>query len=99
MTKLHFAAGANPDPPDPDSPRPGEVLARAVAKVVQVGAKVGVTADQMIALLDAGMTVEELLEYVLSLAHNLPDAGGKNSAKSGLQREMEVQDERGDCHA
>jgi hypothetical protein len=103
MAKLYFFPRASCESSDPDSRQPSEVLERAIAKMVQVGAKVGVSADQMIELLDAGMTVEELLEYVLSLAHNLPEEGGKSSAKSGFKGEMRVQDEsseeRGDCHA
>ena len=40
------------------------VLERAVAKVVLIGAEVGVSADQMILLLQSGFTVRELLEYL-----------------------------------
>jgi hypothetical protein len=41
-----------------------EVLERAVAKIVLLGSEVGVSADQMILLLDSGLTVRELLEYL-----------------------------------
>jgi hypothetical protein len=41
-----------------------EVLERAVAKVVLLGELVGVSADQMILLLESGLTVSELLEYL-----------------------------------
>jgi hypothetical protein len=41
-----------------------ETLRRAVIKVVASGEKVGVSADEMIALLKAGFTVGELLEYL-----------------------------------
>jgi len=41
-----------------------EALQRAVAKVVALGAQVGVSADQMILLLQSGLTVGELLEYL-----------------------------------
>jgi hypothetical protein len=44
-----------------------EVLERAVAKVVYLGESVGVDTDQMIEMLDHGMTVRELLEYLASL--------------------------------
>ncbi len=44
-----------------------EVLERAVAKVVRMGENVGVDTDQMIEMLDHGMTVRELLEYLVSL--------------------------------
>ncbi len=43
-----------------------EVLKRAVAKMVMLGEQVGVSTDQMILLLDSGLTVRELLEYLLS---------------------------------
>jgi len=41
-----------------------EALQRAVAKVVALGAQVGVSADQMIVLLESGLTVGELLDYL-----------------------------------
>lgn len=41
-----------------------EALERAVAKVVALGAQVGVSADQMILLLQSGFTVGELLDYL-----------------------------------
>ena len=44
-----------------------EVLERAVEKMVWLGARAGIDADQMIEMLDSGMTAEELLQYVLSL--------------------------------
>jgi hypothetical protein len=40
-------------------------LKRAVAKVVLLGQQAGVSPDEMITLLDTGMTVSELLEYVI----------------------------------
>lgn len=40
------------------------VLERAVAKIVLLGELVGVSADQMIQLLDSGLTVGELLDYL-----------------------------------
>jgi hypothetical protein len=45
-----------------------EVLERAVAKVVVMGARVGLDADQMIEMLDSGMTVKDLLEYLMRLS-------------------------------
>jgi hypothetical protein len=84
MTNFHFFPRASCDSSDPDSCQPRDVRAGAVAKMVQMGAKVGVTADTMIELLDAGMSVEELLEYVLSRPQKSPEAGGKCSAKAGL---------------
>jgi hypothetical protein len=41
-----------------------EALQRAVGKIVGLGKQVGVSADQMILLLDSGLTVGELLEYL-----------------------------------
>lgn len=58
--------------PAPTSPYPDELLTfaqqqslhRAVAKIVALGAQVGVSADQMIMLLQCGLTVGELLDYL-----------------------------------
>jgi hypothetical protein len=44
------------------------VLERALAKLVLAGARAGVSTDDMIGLLESGMSVKELLEYVLTLA-------------------------------
>jgi hypothetical protein len=41
-----------------------EVLERAVGKIILLGQLVGVSADQMILLLESGLTVSELLEYL-----------------------------------
>ena len=43
-----------------------EVLERAVAKMVLLGKQVGVSPDQMILLLESGLTVVELMEYLAS---------------------------------
>ncbi len=40
------------------------VLKRAVAKVILLGDRVGVSAEQMIAMLESGLTVPELLVYL-----------------------------------
>jgi hypothetical protein len=45
-----------------------EALQRAVAKVVALGAQVGVSPDQMIKLLQSGLTVGELLEVLAARA-------------------------------
>lgn len=45
-----------------------EALQRAVAKIVALGEQVGVSADQMIDLLDSGLTVGELLEVLAARA-------------------------------
>lgn len=41
-----------------------KVLERAVGKLVLIGERVGVTADEMILLLQSGLTVKELLDYL-----------------------------------
>lgn len=43
-----------------------EVLRRAVAKVVELGKRKGVSAEQMIQMLESGLTVKGLLEYLMS---------------------------------
>jgi hypothetical protein len=42
-----------------------EVLRRAVAKVVVLGKQRGVSVEQMIQMLESGLTVGELLEYLV----------------------------------
>lgn len=42
-----------------------QVLERAVAKLVVYGERVGISTDEMIQMLAAGLTVGQLLEYVL----------------------------------
>lgn len=42
-----------------------QVLQRAVAKLVVYGERVGISTEEMIQMLAAGLTVGELLEYVL----------------------------------
>jgi hypothetical protein len=43
-----------------------ESLRSAVAKIVAFGALVGISAEQMIQMLQSGLTVGELLEYLAS---------------------------------
>ena len=45
-----------------------EALQRAVAKIVGLGERVGVGADQMILLLESGLSVGELLEVLAARA-------------------------------
>jgi hypothetical protein len=66
MTELRFFLNASCDSSDPLSTERREALEGALAKVVLLGAQVGVSTDQMIMLLNSGMTVTELLEYVLT---------------------------------
>jgi hypothetical protein len=67
-TELHLVATASDEPVDSLSPAQKEALQRGVAKIVALGAQVGVSADQMIELLKAGLTVGELLEYLAALS-------------------------------
>ena len=63
-TELHLPAAVSRDLAESLSLAQREALQRAVAKVVALGAQVGVSADQMIQLLQSGMTVGELLEFL-----------------------------------
>jgi hypothetical protein len=63
-TELHLPAPVSDDPVDSLSPAQKEALQRGVTKIVALGAQVGVSADQMVELLKAGLTVRELLEYL-----------------------------------
>ena len=63
-TELDLSAAMSGDLTEPLSLAQQESLQRAVAKVVALGAQVGVSADQMIELLQSGLTVGELLEYL-----------------------------------
>jgi len=63
-TELDLSAAMSRDLTEPLSLAQQESLQRAVAKVVALGAQVGVSADQMIELLQSGLTVGELLDYL-----------------------------------
>ena len=58
------ATSAGPDPVESLTFAQQQCLGRAVAKIVLLGAQVGVSIDQMILLLGSGLTVAELLEYL-----------------------------------
>ena len=62
--ELHLTAAMSREQAEPLTLAQKEALQRAVAKVVALGAQVGVSADQMIQLLQSGLTVGELLEYL-----------------------------------
>jgi hypothetical protein len=66
--ELHLTAAMSRDQAEPLTLAQKEALQRAVAKVVALGAQVGVSADQMIQLLQSGLTVGELLEYLSARA-------------------------------
>ena len=66
MTEPRFVRETSRDSSDPLTLQEKEVLERAVAKIIGLGQQVGVSADEMINLLQSGLTVRELLEYLLS---------------------------------
>jgi len=64
MTGTRFIVNATYDSSEPMTLPQKAVLERAVAKVILLGEQGGVTTDQMILLLNSGLTVEELLDYL-----------------------------------
>jgi hypothetical protein len=64
MSHAHTTVLASSAVSEPLSFTQREVLKRAVAKVVLMGKQVGVTPDHMILLLQSGLTVGELLDYL-----------------------------------
>jgi len=66
-TELHLLAAVNHDPASLSFAQK-EALQSAVAKIVAFGAQVGVSTDQMIQLLQSGLTVGELLEVLAARA-------------------------------
>ena len=67
MGEVHPAADAAPDLVESPTFAQQEVLERAIAKLVSLGEQVGVSADQMIQLLESGCTVVELVVYLALL--------------------------------
>lgn len=67
-TELRLPEASTLDPAERLTPEQKEALRRAVAKIVALGAQIGVSADQMIELLRSGLTVRELLEYLSTRA-------------------------------
>jgi len=66
MGQVHpFENSTTPDLRDPLSIGDQGVLERAVGKLVVLGQQVGVSTDQMIQLLESGLCVAELLEYLV----------------------------------
>jgi len=66
MAAMRFIPEPGMDCADAQGCNQREVLRRAVAKVVVLAEQRGVSAEQMIQLLESGLTVRELLEYVMS---------------------------------
>ena len=64
MSNVHSISEIRPHSSEPLTYAQQEVLERAVAKIVLIGELVGVSAYQMILLLNSGLTVGELLEYL-----------------------------------
>lgn len=54
------------DPPDEFDREQIQILHKAVDKLIRFGEQVGVNADEMVFLLDSGMTVRGLLYYLVS---------------------------------
>ena len=63
-TELNLIAALSHNLAEPLTVAQQEALQRAVPKIVALGAHVGVNRDQMILLLESGLTVGELLEYL-----------------------------------
>jgi hypothetical protein len=63
-TELRLSSADRHDPTETLTLEQKEALQRAVSKVVALGAQVGVSADQMILLLQSGLTPGELLDYL-----------------------------------
>ena len=63
-TQLHLVAALSKNLTEPLTVSQKEALQRAVTKIVALGALAGLNADQMILLLESGLTVGELLEYL-----------------------------------
>jgi hypothetical protein len=63
-----------------------EALQRAVAKMVALGAQVGVSADQMILLLQSGQTIGELLEYLAARTGDVAQSRRSQEARHTRRR-------------
>jgi|HubBroStandDraft_4_1064222.scaffolds.fasta_scaffold335038_2 hypothetical protein len=70
MTTMRLSSAARHDSAESIPLTQKEGLERAVAKVVALGARAGVSADQMIQLLQSGFTVGELLDYLEARLRN-----------------------------
>lgn len=66
MTTAEFLPAVHHDSAECLSPVQKQALQRAVAKIVTLGAQAGVSVDQMIQLLQSGLTIGELLDYIAS---------------------------------
>ena len=84
MSEGQTVSGAGPELVEPLNFAQQAVLERAIAKIVLLGELVGVSADQMILLLESGLTVSELLEYL----------GARTMQVTGKRPLLEVVSER-----
>ncbi len=66
MEEVYSAANAGPDLAESLTFGQQEALERAIAKLLLLGKQVGVSADEMILRLESGLTVVELVEYLVS---------------------------------
>lgn len=64
MSYENAVPNTQPVPPEHLTLTQTAVLRRAVAKLLVIGEQVGVSSDQMISLLQSGLTVRELLDYL-----------------------------------
>jgi hypothetical protein len=64
MGETHPGANIGPDAVESLNCAQEEVLERAIIKLVLLGRQVGVDPDQMISMLESGMSVIELVEYL-----------------------------------
>lgn len=62
-TELNLIAALSHNLAEPLTVAQKEALQRGAAKIVALGAHLGVNRDQRILLLESGLTVGELLEY------------------------------------
>jgi len=70
MSGPHLVSNAGSRSPESLSFGDRDALERAVAKVILLGEQVGVGTEQMIRLLNSGLTVRELLEYLAARTGN-----------------------------
>jgi len=63
-TEFELTAALSRDLTAPLTAAQKRALERAVAKIVVLGAQAGVGTDQLIELLESGLTVGELLDYL-----------------------------------
>ena len=62
--ELHLAEAVSHEQSEPLTLEQKETLQRAVAKIVALGEQAGVSPDQMSELLESGLTIQELLQYL-----------------------------------